>query len=112
MTILAVVLVCLALFIILCYSLEDTVNGVLARQRKHHERISTLEANEYTQDVLLDRHGKAITGISKAVSHQSQKITTLTGDVKEIEEDIGWEDDMRRTQLMKKDTPSDDDPTT
>lgn len=108
MTILAVVIVCLALFLILCWSLEDTVNAVLARQRKHHERISTLEAHEFGQDALLDRHGKAITGISKAVSSQSQKITTLTGDVKEIEEDIGWEDDMRRTQLMKKDPPAND----
>lgn len=93
MIVVAVVLCCLGLFILLCKHLEDVVHRVVKWQRKSHERISTLEVNDFAQDARLD--------------NQQKHIKRLREDVKEMGKDIGWTDDDRKTQVMKTKDPTD-----
>jgi len=94
MIIVAIVLVCVGLFILFCKTLEDDVGKVVEYQRQTHERISvvhdrvsTIEQHEYAQDARLD--------------HQQKQLKGLREDVSEMGKDIGWKDDNRKTQVMK-----------
>jgi hypothetical protein len=91
MIVVAVVLCCLALFILLCKSLEDTISRVIAWatawQRRTDERISTLEDHDYAQDARLDK--------------QQDTLKSVKGELKEMGKDVGWSDDNRKTQVMK-----------
>lgn len=91
---LAAVFACLALFIFLCLYLTGYIDKVVAWQKKQHERISvlderisTLEDHEVSQDSRLDR--------------QHAQLKMVKKDVRELGKDVGWGDDLTKTQLNK-----------
>lgn len=96
----AIALGCLAGIIFLCAWLTGYVDKVVSWQRKQHDRISTLEVNDYRQDTKLDKH--------------TAQLHMLKRDVKTLGKDVGWGDDLSKTQLAKtqvmppKDEPPDD----
>lgn len=89
MTFAIIVLCVLSVFVILFKTLEDKLVRVSKRQRDSETRIGGLEVKDYAQDVRLDHQQRAIKKLNKAVD--------------ELGKDVGWDDDRRRTNVIKKD---------
>lgn len=84
----------LILFVLFCKYIEDLVRHVLGLQRKNHERISTLETNDVTQDIRIYDH-------SAAIKDQGHVIRELKVEIREIGSDIGWDDSDRKTERVE-----------
>lgn len=76
-----IVLAVLSVFVIVFKLLEDKMVRLNKRQRHSETRIGGLEVKDYAQDLRLDHQQKAI---------------------KELAKDVGWNDDKRKTEVMKK----------
>lgn len=83
----AVVALCLGAFMVLCWLLWEDITRVVSSMRKHDDRISKLEVNDYNQDVRLDAHRKHLIKVKK--------------DIRELGHDVGWDDSGRSTQVME-----------
>lgn len=88
MTFSIVVLLVLAVFVLILKTLEDKMARIGRRQRDSETRISGLEIKDFAQDLRLD--------------DQQVHIKELKQDVSELGKDLGWVDDKRRTQVLKK----------
>ncbi len=88
MTFAIIVLCVLGCFVIILRTLEGKVGSLSKRQRDSESRIGGLEVKDYAQDLRLDAQQRAIKGIK--------------GDVRELGRDIGWGDEKRKTQVIKK----------
>jgi hypothetical protein len=88
MTFAIIVLCVLSVFVIILKKLEDKTASLGKQQRDSESRIGGLEVKDYAQDLRLDAQQRAIKGIK--------------GDVRELGKDIGWGDEKRRTQVIKK----------
>ncbi len=108
---LAVVLCCLALFVILCFQLEDQIHRglkyLLGKQVNADERISKLEANEFEAEKRISTLEFQDYAAKARLDRQAVDIDLLKGEVKELGEDVGWEEDKRKTQVMKRGEPDD-----
>jgi hypothetical protein len=93
MTFAIIVLGVLSVFVILFKALEDKLVRVSKRQRDSETRIGGLEVKDYAQDVRLD--------------HQQQAIKRLNKEVGELGKDVGWDDDRRKTNVIKPEDPDD-----
>jgi hypothetical protein len=100
-TVAAVVLAALTLFVILCKHLEDLVNKVIVWLKKADERISTLEVHEDNQDARLDAQGHRL-------DRQGDTLRSVKTELKEMGKDVGWNDDNRKTQVLKLKDPPDE----
>jgi hypothetical protein len=76
-----IVLSVLLVFVLIFKTLEDKIHWLGKRQRHSESRIGGLEVKDYAQDLRLDEQQKAI---------------------KELSKDVGWEDDRRKTDVIKK----------
>jgi len=95
MTFAVIVLAVLSVFVILFRHLENklgtfsqAVNSIRRWQGHTHDRISSLEVKDFNQDFRLDDQEKALEEVSK--------------DLNELSKDIGWSDDRRKTDVIKK----------
>ncbi len=88
MTFAIIVLLVLTVFVLIFKALEDKMVKIGKRQRDSETRISGLEIKDFSQDVRLDA--------------QQRHIIELKTDVNELGKDLGWVDDKRRTQVLKK----------
>jgi hypothetical protein len=77
-----IVLAVLGVFVIIFKLLEDKTERIIKRQRRSETRIEGLEVKDYAQDLRLDHQQRAI---------------------KELGKDVGWDDDRRKTGVIKKD---------
>jgi hypothetical protein len=84
--VLAAVGICFVFVALFLRYLEHRVDEVDTTQRKSEERINTLEVHDYNQDARLDMHRKALIQVKK--------------DVKDLGQDVGWDDSCRSTQVM------------
>ena len=101
---LAVVLTCLACFILLCWMMWDEISKVVRWQHKQHDRISKLEAHDGEQDKMLISHDSRL-------DRQHSQLKMVKKDIRELGKDVGWGDEKARTQLLKAATkPPDDEP--
>jgi len=91
----AIVFVCLALLFVVIKKLDDRSRGQVGWNKHADDRISSLEVKDYAQDIRLDNHQKSL--------------KTLKDDVKDLGADVGWDDEMRKTQVLRDSTPPDDD---
>jgi hypothetical protein len=94
MIIIAVVVCLLGVFLLFCAYLEDRVDSVLGKQRDANTRIIGLEVKDFSQDVRLDQHQLFLKHLRK--------------DVHDLGSDVGWADDLTKTQALPE-TPDDDD---
>ncbi len=101
MTIGIIALCVLVLVLILYRLLEHRVSVLLRRSRYNDDRISSLEVKDYGQDNRMDGHDKTL-------DVHDDRFRRLHNEVKELGRDVGWDDDMRRTDIHKIDTPPDD----
>ncbi len=90
----AVVVGCLLAFLLLCWLMWDEISRVVRWQRKQHDRISKLEVHESEQDNLLMAHDSRL-------DRQHAQLKMVKSDVKELGKDVGWSDDLTKTQLNK-----------
>lgn len=107
MIIASVVVVCLVLFIILCKHLEDGIGRLfgkvskLIKWTKHlDDRISSLEVKDTSQDMRLDQHDQRF-------GEDERAVRMLSKEVGELGQDIGWDDDCKKTQELKLPDPDD-----
>lgn len=101
MTYSLLILGALALLLILMRYLEHRVSRVAKKQQHQEERISGLEIKDYGQDFRMDAQDKKLEILD------TRTVRTLR-DVKELGRDIGWGDDKRKTDVLKKPTSPDD----
>lgn len=97
MIVVAVILVTLAVCLALINKLKGSFGAMVKWLRHTEDRVSSLEVKDYAQDVRLDNHQKSL--------------SKLKTDVKELGADVGWDDDLRKTQVIRDNTPPDDDNT-
>jgi methylphosphotriester-DNA--protein-cysteine methyltransferase len=88
MTFAIIVLCVLGVFVIIFRRIEDKLVQIDKSQWHSEDRISGLEVKDYAQDLRLDA--------------QQLKIKDLNKHVDELGRDIGWSDDRRHTQVLKK----------
>lgn len=88
---LALIFVALAGLLILYKLLEGSVRRLLGWQKKAEERISSLEVDTFKQTARLDRH----TSFMKRIRR----------DVNVLGHDVGWQDDLHKTQTIEKTPP-------
>lgn len=76
---------------------ERRLDGLVRWTRHLHDRISGLEVKTYAQDVRLE--------------DQRMIIKRLLREVRELGHDVGWFDDMHRTEVIRPPPlpPTDDD---
>lgn len=91
---LTVVVTCLCLFVFLCLYLTGYVDRVVRWQKSQHDRISKLEVHERDQDNMLMSHDSRL-------DRQHGQLQMIRKDVRELGKDVGWGDDMTKTQLAK-----------
>lgn len=82
-----VVALCLGAFMLLCWVMWEDMTRMFRSIRKHHDRISKLEVNDYAKDARLDAHRKHLIKIKQ--------------DIRELGKDVGWDDSGRSTQVME-----------
>ena len=90
-----------AVFIYFAWRLEKMVMGVVMRHRRMDERISSLETQEFQQDIILH-------DVTTAVSDHSTAIRALDTELSELGKDVGWSDSERVTETLDihtRDTP-------
>ena len=86
----AISLLCgLVLFLLFLRYLDSRISEVETKvDREVTDRISTIEEHEIQQDGRLHRQQKLIEGLKK--------------EVKTLESDVGWDDSLKATQVLKK----------
>ena len=81
--------------------MRDELRKVLGQIRKHHERISVLEETDFKHQGRIDKLAGTDAAHESRLDRQHAVIHMLKADVKELGKDVGWSDDMTKTQLAK-----------
>lgn len=88
---LAIIFLVLAGLLTLYKLLGGTVRKLLWWQKQTEERISTLEVGTFKNTARLDRHTSFLKRIRR--------------DVNVLGHDVGWQDDLHKTQIIEKKDP-------
>lgn len=95
---LSLIFLTLAGLFLLFKKLEGKIRSVTGWQKHTEERISTLESNDFQREGQLSRH--------------TTFIKKMRRDLNTLGRDVGWSDDLHKTQtLEKKPDKPDDNPT-
>lgn len=88
MTFALIVLSVLGVFVLILKKMEDRLVRLDKTQGNSDDRISGLEVKDYAQDLRLDT--------------QQRIMKDILRNLDELGRDVGWSDDRRSTQVIKK----------
>lgn len=96
-------LLCISLAFALARIVRAVVDKFVRWQRHQDDRLSSLEVKETVQDERLDQHDQRF--------HEDERaVRMLSKEVGELGKDVGWEDDQRKTEVLKLPINDDNDP--